>query len=490
VRKAGAAPGGSSAEAETVESLALLRAISSSGSVGFGFVDREYRIVRLNDVLAAVSGCSAAELTGRTVAESFPLLWPVLGPILRRTLTTGEDVVNQEIAGLSAAADSERHWLASFHPVRGQSGDMIGAAAVVFDVTEHRSAERFARQLIDTSNAIVLVLDAQANIVDFNTAGEAITGYTRGELLGRNWDLLVPRDRYPDVWGVHEKLLREGAPQHANPIVTKSGRERFILWQNSQLRERGETVGTVSFGIDTTDFVHAQRKADESLRELQRLDRDRRLLIERLLHAQEEERQRIARDVHDGPVQVLVALSLRLDVLASATDDPEVLSALSEARRTARAAIASLRNLTFELRPPVLERDGLEGALRAQLEQLRRDAGTQFTVTAEVEGVVTMQVATTAYRIAQEALTNVRKHARARHVDVSLHAAADGVTVRVADDGRGFQGRPEEPGHIGLASMRERAEMAGGWCRMRSEPGVGTVVEFMVPYRPNDPTER
>jgi PAS domain S-box-containing protein len=476
--------------AETVESLALLRAISSSGSVGFGFVDRECRIVRLNDVLAAVSGCTPAELSGRTVAESFPPLWPVLGPILRRALATGEDVVNQELSGLSAAADSERHWLASFHPVRGPSGDLIGVTAVVFDVTEHRRAERFAQQLIDTSNAIVLVLDTQANIIDFNAAGEAISGYKRGELLGRNWDLLVPRDRYPEVWDVHQRLLREGASQHANPIVTKSGRERFILWQNSQLRQRGETVGTVSFGIDTTDFVHAQRKADESLRELQRVDRDRRLLIERLLHAQEEERQRIARDVHDDPIQVLVALSLRLDMLASATNDPEVLSALSEARRTARAAIASLRNLTFELRPPVLEQDGLEGAVRAQLEQLRRDAGTQFTVTADVKGTVSMQAATTAYRIAQEAITNVRKHARARHIDVFLHAAADGLTVRVADDGRGFRNRPEEPGHLGLASMRERAEMAGGWFRMHSEPGVGTVVEFMVPDHPTGPADR
>ena len=86
---------------------------------------------------------------------------------------------------------------------------------------------------------------------------------------------------------------------------------------------RGEVIGTVSFGIDATELVTARRDAESSLERLRVLDHDRRRLLERLMHAQEEERQRIARDVHDEPVQVLVALSLRLDMLAGATDDPE-----------------------------------------------------------------------------------------------------------------------------------------------------------------------
>jgi PAS domain S-box-containing protein len=472
---------GGSSKSPTAESLALLDAITSSATVGLGFVDCDYRIVRLNAMLAAIIGGTVAEQIGRTLAEAVPQLWPDMEGVVRQVLESGEDVVNHELIGASAAAD-DRHWLASFHAVRGTGGEVIGVAAIVFDITERWRAERFSQQLIETSNAIVLVLDTDANVVDFNLAGEEITGYTRDELLERNWDVVVPRDRYPEVWDVHRRLIDEGAPRHANPIVTKAGEERFILWQNSRRVVRGEVIGTVSFGIDVTELVAARRDAEGSLERLRVLDRDRRRLLERLVHAHEEERQRIARDVHDEPVQVLVALSLRLDMLARATDDPELLSALSEARRTARATIASLRNLTFELHPPMLDREGLAGALRLHLEQMRQDAGTQFALESEVAGPPpSAETSAIAYRIAQEALTNIRKHACAQHITVGLRSDEHGLVVRIEDDGRGFQGQPDEPGHLGLVSMRERAEMAGGWFRLESDDDRGTTVEFMLP---------
>jgi len=473
--------GENASESRTAESLALLDAITSSPTVGFGVVDCDYRIVRLNAMLAAIVGGTVEEQIGRTIAEAVPHLWPDMEGVVRQVLASGEDVVNHELTGASAADDDDRHWLASFHAVRGTGGEIVGVATIVFDVTERWRAERFSQQLIETSNAIVLVLDADANVVDFNRAGEEITGYTRDELLARNWDVVVPRDRYPEVWDVHRRLIDEGAPHHANPIVTKSGEERFILWQNSRRVVRGEVIGTVSFGIDATELVTARRDAEGSLERLRVLDHDRRRLLERLVHAQEEERQRIARDVHDEPVQVLVALSLRLDMLAGATDDPELLAALSEARRTARAAIASLRNLTFELHPPMLDREGLAGALRLHLEQMRQDVGTQFVIESEVIGPPSAETSAIAYRIAQEALTNIRKHACAQHITVGLRSDEHVLVVRIEDDGRGFHGQPDEPGHLGLVSMRERAEMAGGWFRLESGDDQGTTVEFMLP---------
>ncbi len=470
-----------SPEPQTVESLALLTAITSSQSVGFGFVDRDCRIVRLNAMLAAITGGTVEEQVGRTVAEAVPHLWPQIEAAVRHVLESGEDVVNHELAGEGAGGEADRHWLASFHAVRGAGAEVVGAAAIVFDVTERRRAERFSEQLIETSNAIVLVLDPAANVLGFNRAGEEISGYTRDELMGRNWDVLVPRDRYPEVWDTHRRLVGEGAPRYANPIVTKAGEERFILWQNSQRVERGSVIGTVSFGIDITELVSARSDAERSLEQLRVADHERRRLLERLVHAQEEERQRIARDVHDEPVQVLVALSLRLDMLARTTDDPELLAALSEARRTARATIASLRNLTFELHPPMLDREGLAGALRVHLEQMRQEIGTQFALESELTGPPSPQTSAIAYRIAQEALTNIRKHACAQRVTVGLRGDEHALVVRIADDGRGFQGAPDEPGHLGLVSMRERAEMAGGWFRLESEDGGGTVVEFSLP---------
>ena len=261
-------PSALSPEPRTIESLALLKAITSSPTVGFGFVDRDCRIVRLNAMLAAITGGTVEEQIGRTVAEAVPHLWPQLEAAVRHVLESGEDVVNHEVAGEGAGGEADRHWLASFHAVEGAAGEVVGVAAIVFDVTERRRAERFSEQLIETSNAIVLVLDPAATVLDFNRAGEEITGYTREELVGRNWDVVVPRDRYPEVWDTHRRLVDEGAPQYANPIVTKAGVERFILWQNSRRVERGDVIGTVSFGIDVTESVSARRDAERSLEQV------------------------------------------------------------------------------------------------------------------------------------------------------------------------------------------------------------------------------
>jgi signal transduction histidine kinase len=129
----------------------------------------------------------------------------------------------------------------------------------------------------------------------------------------------------------------------------------------------------------------------------------------------------------------------------------------------------------------MLDREGLAGALRVQLEQMRQEVGIEFTLEGEITGPPSPETSGIAYRIAQEALTNIRKHARARHVTVELRRHERALGVRITDDGRGFHNRPGEPGHLGLVSMRERAEMAGGWFRLESEEGAGTMVEFSLP---------
>ena len=119
-------PGTLSPEPRTIESLALLKAITSSPTVGFGFVDRDCRIVRLNAMLAAITGGTVEEQIGRTVAEAVPHLWPHMEAAVRHVLESGEDVVNHELAGEGAGGEADRHWLASFHAVRGAGGEVVG----------------------------------------------------------------------------------------------------------------------------------------------------------------------------------------------------------------------------------------------------------------------------------------------------------------------------------------------------------------------------
>jgi signal transduction histidine kinase len=147
-----------------------------------------------------------------------------------------------------------------------------------------------------------------------------------------------------------------------------------------------------------------------------------------------------------------------------------------------RSCITSLRFLLFDLRPPILDEQGLGPAVEDYLQHSGGEA--TFTVRDELLAEVPAETRVLLYRIAQEALTNARKHAQAHHIDIELVAQDDGVLLRIEDDGVGFsplEARGSKPGHLGLAAMRERAEMAGGRIHLHSLPGAGTVLEVWLP---------
>jgi signal transduction histidine kinase len=158
-----------------------------------------------------------------------------------------------------------------------------------------------------------------------------------------------------------------------------------------------------------------------------------------------------------------------------------------------RSSIESLRHLIFELRPHALDEDGLGPALQDYLESIEADFEFKLEQRIEMEPPAELRVLM--YRVAQEAITNIRKHARAQRVHVLLTEQDGGFLVRITDDGVGFTApdtMQSARGHLGVSAMRERVEMAGGWCRLRSLPGDGTTVEFWVPVvasRAPEPSE-
>jgi signal transduction histidine kinase len=139
-----------------------------------------------------------------------------------------------------------------------------------------------------------------------------------------------------------------------------------------------------------------------------------------------------------------------------------------------------MRSLVFDLRPPALDWAGVASALRLYLSETKERFELDYTLESLLEVEPDAEVRVIVYRIAQEAITNVRKHARAQLVEVTLASRDGGVLVRISDDGDGV-GSPPDTRSFGLASMRERAESAAGWWQMESQPGAGTTVEFWVP---------
>ena len=229
------------------------------------------------------------------------------------------------------------------------------------------------------------------------------------------------------------------------------------------------------------------RELRESLDQLRVAMEGREALLARLVNAQEEERRRIAGDIHDGTIQTMVAVGMRIELLSRTLHDSPVAGDVAKLRGTVRDAIHGLRNLLFELHPAALDREGLGAALRAYLERLHGDGGPAFSLHVDLPDEPPAEIRMTLYRIALEALVNARKHAEATRLEVSLESTHGGYLARVADDGRGFDRlllAERAPGHLGIPAMVERAEVAGGWCRVTSAPGGGTTVETWLPAAP------
>lgn len=212
-----------------------------------------------------------------------------------------------------------------------------------------------------------------------------------------------------------------------------------------------------------------------------RAEREREELLSTLVAAQEEERARIASDIHDDPIQAMVAVGMQLDLFAEHTGDPDLLARVERLRTSVQRAIDRLRRLLFELSPPSLE-SGLGTAVVELATRAEEATGFELRIDDRTTRELPIEARTAAFRIVQEALANVRKHARAGNVVVRLEERDGGMVVTVEDDGAGIApGTTSEPGHLGLRGMQERAALMGGWLEFGPRPGGGTYVEFWLP---------
>jgi signal transduction histidine kinase len=239
---------------------------------------------------------------------------------------------------------------------------------------------------------------------------------------------------------------------------------------------------------DDTALRHQRAELEAANANLERVQDDRRELLARTMRTAEEERTRMAAELHDGPIQRLTALGYGLDEAKLAIELGDVrhgLDMLGGAHQVVSGEIDELRRLMTSLRPPVLDERGLVLALRDLLDSFQRHTGIATELMGACDIRLLPEIETVLYRVVQEALNNVAKHAGASRVIVYLRVDEGQVETRISDDGIGFDaattGELTSRGHYGLAGMRERVEMAGGSYRLISARGYGTVVLARVP---------
>lgn len=230
-------------------------------------------------------------------------------------------------------------------------------------------------------------------------------------------------------------------------------------------------------------ILDEQRRAlGRTLADLRAAEAERIRLLDRTVRATEEERSRVAVELHDGPIQQMSALSFRMGTHRArlrASDGGAVDVAIDTVEREIGDSIRELRRLMSDLRPPALDEGGLEVALREQVELFQRRTGLRATFESALDGELEPDAQVVLYRIAQEALTNVTKHAHASHVSVRLTTPNHHATLEVSDDGVGFDEtlarHRAKDGNFGLAAMDQRASMVGGSLEVRSAPGGATL---------------
>jgi PAS domain S-box-containing protein len=356
--------------------------------------------------------------------------------------------------------------------------DMSATARRLAESAERTSRDRISALLEWAPDALVIVKpDGRIELVNQQTEG--VFGYARGELIGVEIETLVPAR----LRARHAELRSDYA---RDPCTRPMGGELELTGRRKDGSEFPVDISLAS--VETDDgpvMMTFIRDITERKRRTQ-LEQEiamRRELLSHLVAAGEAERRRIARDIHDDSIQAITAAGIRVQMLRRTLGSGREVTVLDELESTIQFSITRLRHLLFELLPPVLDHDGLSSALRTYLDQMADDSDTIYWLDDKLREQPPTEARLILFRIAQEALTNMRKHSGAATVAVRLIGLDGGFCVRVMDDGIGFECNrlASAPGHLGLAGMRERATLAGGWLRIESRPGAGTSVECWIP---------
>ena len=347
----------------------------------------------------------------------------------------------------------------------------------LFDIRDRQrsesSAKRLAALMHDNSDAVI-IRDLKDRIIAWNRGAQIMYGYTEEEALGMNIRRLIPKN----VPARARELIRLSAQgAKSEPLETrrrtKDGRMLDVLLTITVLLdEKGQLTEIATTERDITE----QKRADRELRRLHA----------RVIYAQETERRRLARELHDGVSQILSGVKFRLDSLPeNILLRGKAAAKLLKVRNFLDRAILEIRRVSKNLMPPELEDLGLEPAMRTLCREFNERGGIDVKLrTWHIPVAVSPELALALYRIAQEALNNIGKHSMATMAAIDLSGKGSEILLNVSDNGIGFTTggvRAQEKRGIGLGSMRERAESVGGFLELRSAPGCGTTLGVHAP---------
>ena len=347
-----------------------------------------------------------------------------------------------------------------------------------------RSSEARLRGILDSAMDGIITIDEQQKVVLFNAAAEKMFGCPQDQAIGAPLSSFIP-DRFRSAHARHVEAF--GATGTSSRRMAGGARIVTGLRRNGEEFPIDASISQLVEG-NAKFFTVILRDVSERVQALESLARSReelRELASAAISAREQEQARIARELHDELAQSMAALKMDVTLIRASRDgaDGALAKRLDGMESQIDATVAAMRRIAADLRQPVLDDLGLAPALASLVEKFRRSSGVQCTLSlAGLEQPLPQDHAIAVFRIVQEALTNVAKHAQAPNVDVSVAADAEHVVVVVTDDGVGLApDAMKKARSYGLLGMRERAYLLGGEARAANAASGGTTIEARLP---------
>jgi PAS domain S-box-containing protein len=459
------------------ESEARLQAFTNHSPALMYLKDREGRYRFVNDRFLQRLGLRREQAIGHTDGEIFSrdqarAFSAQDAEVLARALPAQyEDSVEY--------VDGKRFNVVSKFPVFDASGAVVGVGGVATDITERRSAEQALREqrtlLAEAQKLAGLGCwewDPASGRVTWSDEMYAIYGVDPAQFrpsFENYLERIHPEDRGVAAATVARALMDNRSFSMDERIVRPDGKVRQLRSHGEVVRDAsGRPIKMVGACIDITE----QKASEAALRALTR----------RLVEAEENERRRIARELHDRVGQNLSALNINLDIVAGSLKDDALRRRLEDSLKLVDGTLQSIENVMADLRPALLDEYGLAAALGWYGQEYAQRTGIRVGVEAGEAGRdLRPEIAVALFRIAQEALNNAAKHSSAKRIRVCLEERGSELELCIIDDGKGFDPAQAPRGRWGMTTMRERAQAAGGRLAVDSSPGKGTCVRATVP---------
>jgi PAS domain S-box-containing protein len=459
------------------------------GSIGDAVIatDSEARVTFLNPIAAALTGWQSEEAQNQPLQDVFKIINEQTGigadDEVLRVLEERQILTVTNNVALIARDGREIPVEHSAAPILASGGKVIGVVLVFRDVGERRQEQEATAEqaaLLELTQDSVFVIDMDGTIRFWSRGAEAMLGYSKSEAAEKNsHDLL--RTEFPLPLDEINAELKRAGHWEGDLIQTAQDGRRIVLASRWALQwgKRDQLPRVLVINSDITE-----RKLGEESLVWQK--EQLRALAERLQWVREEDRKRVARDLHDQIGQILTAIKMDLTWVTRHLPESEgaVLARLTESIQSINDGVKSVRTICSGLRPGVLDDLGLAAAIEWQASEFASRNGVTCQVSVPpLDLHLDGDRATAAFRIFQECLTNVIRHAQATSVHVSLCQEKESLLLVVQDDGIGFceSELSNSLGSLGILGMKERAQFCGGEVQISSSPGNGTTVTVRVP---------